>query len=264
MRHLAALAPLEAAARAAGEAALAYFRKGAATTARVSFKAGDSPVSEADLAANAVIEARLRAAFPDAGWISEESERAADEPSTARILIVDPIDGTRAFIAGDPQWCVSVALVENRRPVAGVIHAPALGVTFRAAFGHGAFRDGGPISVSRREALADATIAGPRPLLDRLAQASGQAIERATRTPSLALRLARAADATFDLAVASDGAHDWDIAAADIILAEAGAVLVDADGAIIRYGGQSLRRGLMAAGSPKLARAAVGLIGLRS
>jgi myo-inositol-1(or 4)-monophosphatase len=264
MRRAGPLDLLLKAAVAAGDAARVYFANGAPTTARVTYKSGDSPVSEADLAANATLERLLREALPDAGWISEETETDPVGAARPRLLIVDPIDGTRAFIAGDPQWSVSVALVEGGRPVAGVIHAPALGVTFTAAEGVGAFRNGEPIACSRRDALAGATVAGPRPLLDRLAHACKHAFERAARTPSLALRLARAADATFDVAVASDGAHDWDIAAADVILAEAGGVLLGADGGTMRYDGLSLRRGLLAAGSPSLAAAAVGLVGLRS
>ncbi|MGL4240439.1 MAG: inositol monophosphatase family protein, partial [Beijerinckiaceae bacterium] len=221
-----ALTALRRAAVAAGEAAATFFHEGAQTSARVSYKAGDSPVSEADLAANATLERLLRAAFPAAGWISEETERDPAGPGVDQLIIVDPIDGTRAFIAGDPQWSVSVALVAAGRPVAGVVHAPALGLTYEAAAGGGARLNGAPIACSGLPSMAGALVAGPRPLLDRMERATGGTFRRAPRTPSLALRLARAADGTFDCAVASEGSHDWDIAAADVILAEAGAALL--------------------------------------
>jgi myo-inositol-1(or 4)-monophosphatase len=263
MHPVEALSLLEAAARAAGDAALSYFRPGLPTTARVTYKDGESPVSEADLAANATLERHLGAAIPGAGWISEETE-ASDAAAGPRLVIVDPIDGTRAFIAGDPQWSVSVAFVENGRPIASVVHSPALGVTFSAARGGGAHRNGERLTCSQRRSLSGAIVAGPRPLLDRLAHAGQENFERAPRTPSLALRLARAADASFDLAVASDGAHDWDIAAADLILAEAGGALVDAAGAPIVYRNRPVRRGLLAAGPPALTGSVLRLIGLRS
>jgi myo-inositol-1(or 4)-monophosphatase len=258
-----ALRLLTAAAEAAGAAAMAWFRAGGRTTAHVSYKAGDSPVSEADLAANAVLEERLRRALPDVGWISEETLDDAARLAAAEVFIADPIDGTRAFIAGDPQWSVSVALAAGGLPVAGVIHAPALGVTFAAAAGRGAFRNGRPIACSALTTLDGALAAGPRPLLDRL-EAAGAAVRRAPRTPSLALRLARAAAGEFDVAAASEGAHDWDIAAADVILREAGGVLLDAAGRALSYNAPELRRGPLACGPRPLAEALIGLVGLRS
>jgi myo-inositol-1(or 4)-monophosphatase len=257
-----ALPVLLAAARAAGEAAMAWFRPGEKTSAEVRYKAGDSPVSAADIAANDILERMLRGVFPECGWISEETAEDGGWRSRDHVVIADPIDGTRAFIGGDPQWSVSVGLTSGGKAVAGVIHAPALGLTFAAAAGGGAFRNDASIRCSARASLAGAFAAGPRPLLDRLEGASGR-IERAPRTPSLALRLAGAAEGLYDVALASDGAHVWDIAAADVILAEAGGVLVDGGGAAIRYDAPGLRRGQLAAGPAELAREAMRLVGLR-
>jgi myo-inositol-1(or 4)-monophosphatase len=221
-------------------------------------------VSEADIAANDVLERLLRDRFSGCGWISEETAEDPGWRELAHVLIADPIDGTRAFIAGDAQWSVSIGLVSAGRPVAGVVHAPALGLTYAAAAGAGATLNGVPIHASGRDALADAVAAGPRPLLDRLEAASGAALRRAPRTPSLALRLAGAADGRHDLAIASDGAHVWDIAAADVILTEAGGVLIGGDGLAVPYDAEELRRGVLAAGPAALASAAMRLIGLRA
>ncbi len=259
----AALPLLIAAAAAAGEAAMAWFRPGGRTSAPVRYKAGDSPVSDADIAANDMLERMLRARLPDCGWISEETAEDPAWRGRGRVLIADPIDGTRAFISGDAQWSVSIGLIEDGRPAAGVIHAPALGLTYAAARGAGASLNGAPIRASERTLLPDAAAAGPRPLLDRLEAAAGGTLRRAPRTPSLALRLAGAADGRHDLALASDGAHVWDVAAADAILAEAGGVLLDAAGRPLGYGEESLRRGALAGGSPALAGAAMRLLGLR-
>ena len=135
---LAARDCLTAAAREAGALALGFFRLGAGTSAEVQSKFGGSPVTEADLAADALLKRRLREAFPDAGWLSEETADDAERLKRRVLLVVDPIDGTRAFVAGDPRWAVSAALVVDGRPVAGVVHAPALEETYAAARGAGA------------------------------------------------------------------------------------------------------------------------------
>jgi myo-inositol-1(or 4)-monophosphatase len=264
MQPAQALALLTDAAVAAGSAALADFRQGAVTTAKVSYKAGDSPVSEADIAANAVLERLLRDAHPAFGWISEEVADTDARLAAECVFVVDPIDGTRAFIAGDPRWSISVALVRAGRPVAGVVHAPALGVTYGGARGCGAFRGGERISCSSRASLADALAAGPRFMLDGIETVARTTLRRADRVPSLALRLVQAADATFDVALASGGAHDWDVAAADVILTEAGAVLLDEGGDPLVYNAPDLRRGALVAGPAVLARAVLAGLGLRS
>jgi myo-inositol-1(or 4)-monophosphatase len=254
---------LEEAARLAGEAALRYFRPGEATTAEVSYKEGNSPVSEADHAANDVLEQHLRRARPSYQWISEETLDAEERLTASHLFVVDPIDGTRAFIAGLPQWCVSVALVVDGAPIAGVIHSPPLGVTYAGAKGLGAFRNGAPIRVSRRRSLQKAVVAGGKQTLERLQELTGSAVQAGPRIPSLALRLALAAENRIDLALAATGAHDWDIAAADIILMEAGGVLLDMDGERLVYNRPSLRRGPLCAGSAGLAGQAARALGLR-
>lgn len=255
---------LVAAARAAGETAMGWFRPGARTSAEVHYKPGDSPVSAADIAANDVLARELRDRLDDCGWISEETADDAAWQARGSVLIVDPIDGTRAFISGDPQWSVSVGLVSGGRAVAGVVHAPALGLTYAAAAGGGAALNGQPIFCSARDSLAGATLAGPRPIIEKLQAAGVHDLTRAARTPSLALRLTGVADGRYDVGLASDGAHVWDIAAADIILTEAGAILVDSTGAPVRYDRPELRRGHLAAGPASLAREAMRLIGLRA
>jgi myo-inositol-1(or 4)-monophosphatase len=243
------------AARAAGELALQYFRVGERTTARIDYKPGGSPVTEADIAVDAFLRENLSADFPGSGWLSEESEDDGARLSRESVLIVDPIDGTRGFLAGDPRWTVSAALVVAGRPFAGVLHAPALGETYAAAQGCGSTLNGAPIEVSRREALAGARIAGPKPLVEAIERAAGGALDAQPRIPSLALRMALVASGALDLGVASGRSHDWDIAAADLILAEAGGRLVEAAGAPLRYNSPATHRGALFAASGRLIRA---------
>lgn len=244
---------LAEAAREAGRLALGFFRRGAATSARVESKAGGSPVTEADFAADAFLMARLREAFPEAGWLSEET---ADDPARlARrtLLIVDPIDGTRAFVAGDPRWAVSVALVADGRPVAGVVHAPALGETYAAAAGAGAALDGASIAVSEPIDPLRLKAAGPKATLQAMEARLGAAVEATPRVPSLAYRLCMAALGTVDFAIAAGESHDWDIAAADLLIEEAGGRLVDVRGERLIYNRPRIRRGPLLATSDALA-----------
>ena len=132
------------AANAAGEKALSYFRK----DPDVQWKnGGRSPVSEADFAANDILKEKLLAARPNYGWLSEETDDDAARLGCDTVFVVDPIDGTRAFIAGKDVWCVSVAVVHLGRPVAGVLFAPALGELFQAVSTGDALKNGEPISV---------------------------------------------------------------------------------------------------------------------
>jgi myo-inositol-1(or 4)-monophosphatase len=193
-----------------------------------------SPVSEVDLAVDDLLRTRLTALAPDAAWLSEETQDGPARLEASRVLIVDPIDGTRAFIAGRPDWAVSAALVENGRPVLAALYAPASEEFFIAVAGHGSTRNGAPIHVSPRDAIEGARIGGPKGLLDRLA-AIAPPFHVADRVHSLALRLARVADATLDAAFAGGNSHDWDLAAADLLVHEAGGTLTTIAGATLAY-----------------------------
>jgi myo-inositol-1(or 4)-monophosphatase len=242
------LASMIAAAVAAGDAALPYFRSGHHTVAKVTMKQGNSPVTEADHAANAVLKERLHSAWPRYGWISEEDPDSLDRLTKHRLFVVDPIDGTRAFVDGRTEWCVSIGLIEGTRPIAGVIHLPVLSLTYIAALGEGAFLNGKKLRCSPRDSLMGCRYAGPKATFDHLPEAMKSSISVMPRVPSLAYRMAQAASGQVDLAVATPGGHDWDIAAADIILSESGATLIDETGERLIYNRPSLRREMLFAG----------------
>jgi myo-inositol-1(or 4)-monophosphatase len=240
------------ASRAAGRIALAYFRRGGRTAAHIRYKNGGSPVTEADLAVDSFLKSDLTRAFGDAGWLSEETEDDAARLQRARILVVDPIDGTRAFIDGDPRWTISIALVAAGRPVAGVVYAPALDETYAAAARRGASLNGHAIAVSAREQLDGARIGGPRAMTQAIERSAELSLTLQPKIPSLAYRIALVASGALDLALASDKAHDWDIAAADLVLAEAGGTLVDASGKALKYNREETRHPVLFAASQRL------------
>ncbi|MFC1456727.1 inositol monophosphatase family protein [Microvirga arabica] len=233
---LTALAPaVREAARRAGDLALSYFRAGGQTAAKLWYKGGSSPVTEADIALDTFLKTHLGELLPQAAWLSEET---ADDPvrlGHSLVWIVDPIDGTRAFASGHPDWAVSIALVRDGKPILGVLHAPVHDRLYEARFGEGAWSNGEKLRLPEAEILSGpARVAGPKPLVDRLEQHINP-LERLPKVPSLALRLARVADGSIDIGLVSAHAQDWDIAAADLILQEAGGRLTGLDGTIPVY-----------------------------
>lgn len=216
--------------REAGEIAKRFFRSGLKTSARVWSKTGGSPVTEADVAVDAFLKVRLSEALPEAGWLSEETADDATRFRRPLVWVVDPIDGTRAFLSGSHDWSVSVALLAEGVPLLGVVHAPAHEAFYEARRGDGALRNGEPIETSPITRFAEVSVTGPVPMIDRLERSTGK-LKRAPRIPSLALRLVRIAEGSVDAGLVSSDARDWDIAAADLILAEAGGLLTGLDGA---------------------------------
>lgn len=192
----------------------------------------NSPVSEADLAVDALLKERLAA--PGIGWLSEETEDDPARLQTRRVWVVDPIDGTRAYIAGLPEWTISVALVENGRPIVAALFAPVTGELFTATVGTGARCNDTPIQVTSAETLAGARIAGPKRAMEDLAKLE-PTLAIQPRIPSLALRLARVAQGSFDAAYAGGNSHDWDLAAADLLVHEAGGILTTLAGETAAY-----------------------------
>lgn len=246
------VASFEDSARRAGELALGFFRHGENTSAAVSHKAGGSPVTEADHLVDRFLKQRLSDLLPDAGWLSEETEDSAARLDKRLLLVVDPIDGTRAFARGEASWAIAVALVRDGRPLIGVVHAPALGETYVAVKDGGARLNGKPIEVSRAVALgAGARVGAPRLLAAGLRRA-GLEFDLQPRVPSLALRIAYVASGALDAGFASENSNDWDIAAADLILEEAGGRLSSLDGRDLVYNRAETRHGLLAAAPRQL------------
>ncbi len=234
-------ARLEASVREAGALALSMFK-----TPLKNWTKGEaqSPVSDADIAVDNLLRERLT--DDSIAWLSEES---VDDPvrlGARYVWIVDPIDGTRAYIAGLPDWSVSAALIENGRPVVACLFAPVSEEFYAAVAGAGATRNGATIAVSQGTDLAQARVAGPRKLLDRL-QAVSPPFTVMPRTHSLALRLARVADGTFEAAFAGGNSHDWDLAAADLLVHEAGGALTPFGGGTVAYNCPVPRHGMLVA-----------------
>ncbi len=224
------LALLEDAARQAGKIALSYFGRDPQTW----FKDNKSPVSEADLKVDGFLADTLCHARPDYGWLSEETADSAERLSRPRVFIIDPIDGTRAFLAGGDEWTISLAVVDEGRPVAAALFCPVREEMFLAHSGGGTSLDGKPLSGSHQTAIRGARLSGPHSIVaNRDIIAAG--FQRTPNIRSLAYRLALVAAGRVDVAAARKGASDWDLAAADLLVQEAGGQLTDLAGRPLSY-----------------------------
>jgi len=233
---------LEDVVREAGALALSLFR----TELKSWIKGKSSPVSEADIAVNDLVETRLRASTPDYGWLSEESADDTSRLGKPMTWIVDPIDGTRAYLERREDWSVSIALVANGSPVLGAVFAPASDEFFFATRGRGTRLNGAPITAASGNAINFPRIAGPKPLVERLGgMKEGESLY--PRIGSLALRLVRVAEGRLDAAFAAGNSRDWDLAAADLIVHEAGGEMTSLAGERLVYNQTDVRHGLLVA-----------------
>jgi myo-inositol-1(or 4)-monophosphatase len=219
------------AARAVGETAIQLQSEGL----RIWGKEGGTPVTNADIEVDNLLKAMLLQAKPEYGWLSEET---ADDPARLtrkRLFVVDPIDGTVAFMKYKPWWSVSIAVVEDGQPIAGVVHAPELDETFTAVRGQGAHMNGEPIRASGTSALLNSGMLGDAKMFAHPAWKTPWPDMRIEARNSIAYRLCLVADGRFDAALAMSSKSEWDLAAADLIRSEAGALLTDHKGRSFSY-----------------------------
>lgn len=246
-----------AAARLAGAEALRHFRQ----SPDVWYKnGGASPVSAADIAANNILRSHLKAARPAYGWLSEENEDDDTRLSCQTVFVVDPIDGTRAFIAGKETWCVSVAVVNDGRPVAGVLVAPALNEEFAATVDGVATKNGVTISVAQAD-RPQIHLAAAEDTLLKIDPTYRKSVKRIDHVPSLAYRLAMVADGRIDGTIVKRNSHDWDLAAADLILERAGGRLSGLDAQSLFYNRATVRHDVLCAASNSALSALIQAIG---
>jgi myo-inositol-1(or 4)-monophosphatase len=194
-----------------------------------------SPVTEADLAVNAWLAEQLRGARPAYGWLSEETPDDAARLACAQVFIVDPIDGTRAFIAGEETFSISLAVATAGVVTAGVVYLPALDRLYVASATSPALRDGQPIAVAAAKDEGDCTVLTGKANLDPVMWPGGVPVARRAFRPSLAYRFCLVAEGRHDGMLTLKEAWEWDIAAGALIAARAGAVVTDRDGAALRY-----------------------------
>ncbi|MEM5520555.1 3'(2'),5'-bisphosphate nucleotidase CysQ [Sulfitobacter sp. AS59] len=234
-------------ARKAGQIATSFAGK----TAQRWDKPDDAgPVTEADLAVNAMMHETLTAARPDYGWLSEESEDGAGRLDQSHVFIVDPIDGTRSFIEGADTWSHSLAIARNGEITAAVVFLPKLDRLYAASLGGGATLNTQPIVASQTQGLENATILATKPVMAEQHWIAGDPGFKRAHRPSLAYRLGLVGQGRFDGMVTLRKSWEWDIAAGALIVTEAGGQCTDKSGASLRFNNPDPRlNGVLAAGT---------------
>ena len=219
--------------KGAGEIALKHF----GTSPKVWEKDDNAgPVTEADLAVNDHLQSVLMAARPEFGWLSEETDDSEERLGKTRLFIVDPIDGTRAFIDRSENWAHSLAIVEDGEPTAAVVVMPEKGLTFWGTKGGGAFLNGEPITVAQTDRIKDATVLSAKPnLRPEFWKAGKPPPFKTSFRSSLAYRLCAVAEGRFDAMITLRPTWEWDVAAGTLIVDEAGGAAFDRSGAKPRY-----------------------------
>ena len=225
------LALLTDAARKAGEIALRFWRQ----APKAWEKPGQGPVTEADLAVNAALRDMLRSARPDYGWLSEEDPDSETRLETEFQFILDPIDGTRSFIAGEDVFAISLAVVQNGTARAGVVYLPALDRLYTATDHGPALKDGQPIVASKQQGIDGARLLTTAQALQPQHWPGGVPDLKRSFRASLAYRLCLVAEGRHDGMLTLRDAWEWDIAAGSLIAARAGAAVTDRTGQTLRF-----------------------------
>ncbi|MEM6586943.1 MAG: 3'(2'),5'-bisphosphate nucleotidase CysQ [Pseudomonadota bacterium] len=210
------------------------------------------PVTEADLAVNDTLHDILQSERPDYGWLSEESEDDPARLSAHRLFIVDPIDGTRSFIDGSNTWAHSLAVAKEGRVTAAVIYLPKRDMLYAAAARQGATLNDAPIQPRQTQDLATAQVLSVKHnFKPEFWQGTPPDLTRAYR-PSLAYRMALVAEGRFDAMITFRPSWEWDIAAGDLILREAGACTSDRAGQPLMFNNPTPKVAGVLAANPRL------------
>lgn len=235
--------------RSAGEIARSFF----GGTYRSWSKSEGSPVTDADLAVDDFLKDHLLRARPDYGWLSEETEDDASRLARSRIFVVDPIDGTRAFVKGLPEFTVVGTVVAEGRPVAAAIYNPATDDMFEATAKGGARRNGQPMQVSAKTDFEHARILGGERFFRRAEWnppwPNSMSVDQ---LGSIAYRMSLVAAGAYDAMVSATPKYDWDVAAGDLIVTEAGGAATAHDGTALLYNREPALQKSLICGGPAI------------
>ena len=202
----------------------------------VKMKSKGNPVTEADIAADDKLKEILTREYPNYGWLSEETRDTPDRLTANRIWVVDPIDGTKEFVEGIPDFVISIGLVENGIPILGVIHNPINKNTYTATLGGGIFFNGKQSTISDKTDFSEISMLNSRsetrqglwedyiPLFNKLIPIG-----------SIALKLAMVAANQTDMVASLKPKNEWDICAGHCLINEAGGTLLTIEGKKISY-----------------------------
>lgn len=226
------------AALSAGEILERYFRD---RGFEIEQKGKDNPVTTADFDADSEIKRLLRGPFPEYGWLSEETADNADRLSCRRVWIVDPLDGTKEFIKGIPEFVIAIALAEEGSPIVGVTYNPIKREMFWCARGSGCYMDSRPVHVTATSSLEHATVLASRSETSRGEWKNYEGKLRVNPIGSVAYKLALVAAGRADATFTRTAKSEWDIASGAALIIEAGGRITDIDGSEMRFNKPSVK-----------------------
>ncbi|MBT9383987.1 3'(2'),5'-bisphosphate nucleotidase CysQ [Pseudooceanicola sp. CBS1P-1] len=240
------LALLQEAALEAGRIAVHFAEKGVESWEKPD---DQGPVTEADLAVNTMLKTRLLSARPEYGWLSEESPDDSARLSRERVFILDPLDGTRAFMRGDHAWGHSLAIAEQGQVVAAVVYMPRLDRLYAATLGGGAVLNGVPIQCTTQSSVTAARVLAARPVVAPINWAGPVPDFAVHQRAALAYRMSLVAQGRFDAMITLRPTWEWDVAAGTLIAREAGAIASDRAGRALVFNNPAPKlNGVVAAG----------------
>ena len=221
-----------AAAHKAGDIIHSFFH----TEFEVKMKGKGNPVTEADIAADDILKKILTTEFPDYGWLSEETRDTPDRLSKKRVWVVDPIDGTKEFVKGIPNFVVSIGLVENGIPILGVIHNPINKDTYSATLGGGILFNGKQTIISDKTEFSQISMLNSRSETRQgLWEPYIPHFKKLIPIGSIALKLAMVAANQTNMVASLKPKNEWDICAGHCLINEAGGILLTIEGKEITY-----------------------------
>jgi myo-inositol-1(or 4)-monophosphatase len=251
------------AAHAAGEIVMTYFKSAYDVRDKGGTQGEKNPVTSADLASNRVLKERLSAAFPEDGWLSEETADSTERLKRRRVWVVDPIDGTKEFILGIPQFCVSIGLATEGKAVLGVIRNPVRDETFSGAIGIPPTLNGRPVKATDVSALPRAVCLASRTECEKgwfdHFKRDGL-FAKVEPVGSVAYKLALIAAGRGDVSFSLTQKNEWDLAGGAGILAAGGLPLTDRSGDPIRFNRQDTQVGGCVTANPHLMPALLDLL----
>ncbi len=232
------------AALAAGKILRKHYHRGGY---EVGSKGRDNPVTQADLEADHALREFLHTPFPQYGWLSEETADSAARLKCSRVWIVDPLDGTKEFIKGIPEFVVAIALVEDGEPVLGVTYNPIQREMVWGARGFGCHLNTRPATVSRNRSIKNAKVLASRSETARGEWEPFKGILRVSPTGSVAYKLAMVAAGTADATFTRSPKSEWDVASGAALIQIAGGTVTDIDGKPLRFNRRNVKlKGMVA------------------
>ncbi len=218
----------------------------------IKYKSKSQPVTNADLEINNLIKDYFKKETPSFGWVSEESKDNYSRFNSESFWCLDPIDGTRSYISGKPEYTISLALINKKEPILGLVLNPETEELFFAKKQKGAYCNGKRIMINKNENVFSSSLAISSSEIKKLKKYNLVNQKNIIEMGSIAYKIALVAKGEVDTAISFTDKNDWDLAASDLILKEAGGSIKKISGEKIVYNSDQMKIESVIASNEKL------------